>query len=300
MPQVRVLELIGDDDGPLLSLQQGPLEGLAAADAGPGRPQGLPRFRLFELCAPNERGSIRGDDVDALKTFATRLLNRGDLREQLRIGLTVHLDVSAAPRPLGGLWEALRANAELNLPTRVLTVDTAGNDEDQIDRLIAHWREALRVDVTPPRVNRARPQQPDQAAAVSAARLAALLGDEERFLSSEAVGELIAATPNPAHPKMITSRARRAGRIFGGWDGNAYRYPAFQFAGDGQPRAHVPDLIAVLPRDEDGEVGNDAVLWLFAPDDALGERTPAEVFIEDPARVIALARARREGDDALD
>ena len=45
----------------------------------------------------------------------------------------------------------------------------------------------------------------------------------------------------------------------------------------------LPDLLEALPRDEDGTLGRDAALWLFAPDAALGDRTPAEMLVDDPA-----------------
>ena len=79
------------------------------------------------------------------------------------------------------------------------------------------------------------------------------------------------------------------------WDGNAYRYPAFQFDDAGQPRDDVQDLIALLPRDGDGS-GRAAALWLFAPDAAFGGDSPASAFLTGPHRVIAVAR-RRRGDD---
>ena len=144
--------------------------------------------------------------------------------------------------------------------------------------------------------------QPEAAAAAAVAStvVAALLGDDVRFLDSATVGRQLSGNPDLVNPKMVTTRARREQRIFGAWDGNAFRYSAFQFGPDGQPLDVLPNLLEVLPRDEDGTVGRDAALWLFARDAALGDRTPAEVFVDDPARVIALARTRRDGDDAVD
>jgi hypothetical protein len=126
-----------------------------------------------------------------------------------------------------------------------------------------------------------------------------LLADRMRFTDSSTVGRALTGNPQHNNPKMAATRARKAGEIFGVWDGNAYRYPLFQFSEDGNPWPQAKALIDVLPRDADGS-GRDAALWLFAPDAALDERTPAAVFPEDPQRVIELARVRRDGGETAD
>lgn len=110
----------------------------------------------------------------------------------------------------------------------------------------------------------------------------------------------MALDPLASDPKAVAAQARREERIFAAWDGERFHYPAFQFDADGQPRALTPMLVQVLPRDESNAVGIDACLWVFQPDGALDERSPAEVFLEDPERVIELARRRRDGSDAQD
>lgn len=56
----------------------------------------------------------------------------------------------------------------------------------------------------------------------------------------------------------------------------------------------------MLPRERDGELGAEDVLWMWQPDDALDGREPAVVFTTDPERVIALARRRRDGANDAD
>lgn len=59
-------------------------------------------------------------------------------------------------------------------------------------------------------------------------------------------------------------------------------------------------LVRVLPRDASNTVGIEACLWVFQPDAALGGHAPADLFSQDPERVIELARRRRHGSDADD
>lgn len=166
--------------------------------------------------------------------------------------------------------------------------------------LMKEWEHSLTDDApaSPRRIERAPPQSA-LAAAQAGVLLAALLADPERFRDSASVGRALSGNLDHANPKMVATHARQGQQIFGVWDGNAYRYPVFQFDALGQPRTDVQSLIAVLPRDADGS-GRDAALWLFAPDAALGGRSPADVFPEDPESVIALGRTRRDGGDAVD
>lgn len=133
------------------------------------------------------------------------------------------------------------------------------------------------------------------AVAAGNARLHRLLTDSKQFLSSTDVGFALARDRTHPDPKGLATIARKASRIFGVWDGVAYHYPCFQFDADGQPKNCVTALIDALPRDAAGS-WREAALWLFQPDAALDGRTPAAVFVEDPLRVIELAR-RRRGDD---
>jgi hypothetical protein len=128
--------------------------------------------------------------------------------------------------------------------------------------------------------------------------LQSLLSDGARWRSSEDVG--FALDPLTSDPKAVAAEARRDERIFAAWDGARFYYPTFQFDAHGRPRALTPMLIRELPRDESNVVGNDACLWVFQPDWALDGYSPAELFPQDPERVIKLARRRRDGSDADD
>lgn len=192
-------------------------------------------------------------------------------------GLGLHFPKLDADLYLPALLEGFLGSKRWTLRS-MLILDVELPADAQLDTLMQTW-EAQLVDEEVPAVD----------------MLQTLLADNARFLDSAAVGRAITGNPDHAHPKMAATRARQAGRIFGVWDGNAYRYPAFQFDDAGQPRDDVQDLIALLPRDGDGS-GRAAALWLFAPDAAFGGDSPASAFLTDPHRVIAVAR-RRRGDD---
>lgn len=61
-------------------------------------------------------------------------------------------------------------------------------------------------------------------------------------------------------------------------------------------RSKIEQLIEALPKERDGTVVNDAVLWVFWPDHAFAGKTPADVFPLEPCRVINEALIRRGGD----
>ena len=297
MTDVRMLELAGIDV-PHLQLRQDRLETLA------GELEQGPHLRLLELCAPGDLGPISWPSIVSLRRKAHQLLNRQDLIQRVLTGQVVQLEVSGAPRVLAETWGALRAQAQVQHPMIVLDIAMPNLTAAVTARVLERWRHVLQDEITTApraRIERAPPAQPVAAAEAARAHLDALLRDDARFLDSVAVGRLLSGNPDHANPKMLTTRARQARRLFGAWDGNAYRYPAFQFGPDGQPVAEMPALIAVLPRDPgENDGGRDAAAWLFAPDAALNGRTPADMFVDDPARVIELARIRRDGDDAVD
>ncbi len=128
--------------------------------------------------------------------------------------------------------------------------------------------------------------------------LADLLSDGERFLDSSAVGRALSGL-DVADSKAVATHGRKSRHIFAVWDGNAYRYPRFQFDNTGRPRSETPSLIELLPRDANGS-NRDAALWLFAPDALLDGQTPAEVFPDEPERVLRIARRRRGLDPKAD
>lgn len=120
------------------------------------------------------------------------------------------------------------------------------------------------------------------------------LAIESLWLDSTAVGKRI--DPASSDPKAVASQARRERKIFAAWDGQCFHYLAFQFEPGGGPRAKTEQLVAVLPKERDGTVGLDAVLWVLWPDNAFGGKSPSEVFVLDPDQVIEEARIRRDGD----
>lgn len=120
-----------------------------------------------------------------------------------------------------------------------------------------------------------------------------LLSQQKRWLDSSAAGRRVDSLTSD--PKAAAGSARREERLFAAWDGERFHYPAFQFEPGGGPRAETAALIQVLPRDRNGQIGLDAVLWVFTPDAALDELSPSEMFPVDPGRVIALARHRLRG-----
>ncbi len=120
-----------------------------------------------------------------------------------------------------------------------------------------------------------------------------LLVVEGLCLDSTAAGLRVDATA--IDPKAAASKARREERIFAAWDGHNFHYPTFQFDGLGPPRLRTSELVKVLPRDRDGTVGLDAVLWVLSPDLAFDGRSAAELFAVQPERVIEEARIRLTG-----
>lgn len=175
---------------------------------------------------------------------------------------------------------ALRRQADRGVLGSVfeIALPRAGSARN-VEQHIASWIALLSHEDQRPERRRIERPPPAERETMSTSRevLRVLLADTANFRDSASVGRALAGDPLHRNPKMVASRARKRGLIFGVWDGNAYRYPSFQFDGVGQPRADVADLLVVLSRDADGS-GRDAALWLFAPDAALDDRAPYEVF----------------------
>lgn len=150
----------------------------------------------------------------------------------------------------------------------------------------------------PQRVYPARRPQSTEAAEIVERFLADLLSDGERFLDSDTVGRALSGS-RVADAKAAATRGRKENHVFAVWDGSTYRYPRFQFDDAGLPRPHTPALIELLPRQRDGS-NRDAALWLYAPDALLEGKTPADVFPEDPERVLRIARRKRGIDPTAD
>lgn len=288
MNDIQVLELTGDGaaDVTLRRLTLDAFANLAPAAA--------PKMRIIEMSPRIGRLSWRA--FERMRVKAVDLLGSAAFAQRLHRAHVVHLDITGAVRDLQSTMDALRANAEVEAPIMIVDVAMPEGAID-VSRILQEWQDALEAD-RPARAGVIERAPPQSAPAETAARtlLEQLLADPMRFTDSSTVGRALTGNPHHNNPKMAATRARKAGEIFGVWDGNAYRYPLFQFGADGKPLPQVNALIEVLPRDADGS-GRDAALWLFAPDAALDERTPADLFPENPQRVIDLARERRDGSD---
>lgn len=133
---------------------------------------------------------------------------------------------------------------------------------------------------------------------ISAAEILRSTWVQARCLTAAEAGLRLA--PDSVDPASVAEQARRADQLLASSDGERDYYPDFQWNAAGQLHARLSDLLAVLPRERDGSLGADAVLWMYAPDLALDGREPAALFGTHPDRVISLARRRRDGADNVD
>lgn len=110
------------------------------------------------------------------------------------------------------------------------------------------------------------------------------------------VAELAGEAPGP-EATTFAIRARASGDLLGVWSAprHCFLYPDFQFHRSGAIRKDVAGLLAVLPSEND-RGGWRRTFWLYWPHALLDDRPPAEIFIGDPARVIAVAREEFLGD----
>lgn len=121
-----------------------------------------------------------------------------------------------------------------------------------------------------------------------------LLG--KRWPDGRRVAELVGKKPGP-EATTYAIRAQASGDLLGVWSAprHCFLYPDFQFYRSGAIRKDVAGLLAVLPSEDDGG-GWRRTFWLYSPHALLDDRTPAEIFIDDPTRVIAVAREEFLGD----
>lgn len=105
--------------------------------------------------------------------------------------------------------------------------------------------------------------------------------------TSERVGQQLGFRVEPA---QAAAALRSARRLLGVWSGaqRTFVHRVFQFDAEGGLRSDVELLLAAPPAD--GDVGGcRRALWLCGVREALVSPCPADVFISDPARVLALA-----------
>lgn len=108
--------------------------------------------------------------------------------------------------------------------------------------------------------------------------------DHYPVLTATEVHRLVGSTAKNRH--AAANRLRTDRRIFAIRIGDEYRYPAFQFDAEGRP---LPVMRKLL-RAADGLEGWGLALWLTAPNGFLDGRTPLDLLLEAPDRVIEAVR----------
>ena len=93
----------------------------------------------------------------------------------------------------------------------------------------------------------------------------------------------------PTGATTVADGLRTQRKLLGVWSprSNTFVFPDFQFDECGRPLPEVPELLTTLPA---GNGGWRETFWLYSPHALLDGRSPAEVFAEDPRRVINVAR----------
>ena len=116
----------------------------------------------------------------------------------------------------------------------------------------------------------------------------------ETWLSSDEVAIRISASIAANDRKQHIRQLRSEGRLFAVRFKGRYLHPDFQFNARGQLMAEVKDLLDVLPTTD---ANWNLAFWAFQPTRALDGKRPADVFRQDPRRVVAVAREDFLGDD---
>jgi hypothetical protein len=116
----------------------------------------------------------------------------------------------------------------------------------------------------------------------------------ETWLSSDEVVIRTSASIAANDPKQRIRQLRSEGRLFAVRFKGRYLHPDFQFNAQGQLIAEVKDLLDVLPTTA---ANWSLAFWVFQPTRALNGKRPADVFRQDPQRVVALAKKDFLGDN---
>lgn len=121
---------------------------------------------------------------------------------------------------------------------------------------------------------------------------------EKGWPDDRRVAELVGEVTCPS-VATYAAQARASGALLGVWCGtrHCFVHPDFQFNSSGDVRKEVAELLPVL-LSEDDRGGWRRAFWLYSPHALLEERAPAEIFMDDPTRVIAVARGEFLDDPA--
>lgn len=119
---------------------------------------------------------------------------------------------------------------------------------------------------------------------------------EKGWPDDRGLAALSGNAPGPG-AAVCASQARANRALLGVWSEprHCFLYPAFQFHSSGAIRKEVAELLAVLPSGDD-RGGWRRAFWLYSAHALLDDGVPAEIFIDDPTRVIAVAREEFLGD----
>jgi hypothetical protein len=110
----------------------------------------------------------------------------------------------------------------------------------------------------------------------------------ERWLTTAEVDNELDRQLGQDHVTGTTAKLRRSRSLFGVRTSRGYIYPGVQFDPvNGQVLPVVPELLALLPSEEDGWAN---IFWLFQPRRSLQGRRPADMLATKPAAVLQAAR----------
>jgi hypothetical protein len=184
-----------------------------------------------------------------------------------------------------------REDVEKWLDKDSVVIEADGNPARLLALLDAVHEEDLKVENRPAATVAAEPEDPHQAAIAFRNELLA-----RNWPDGKSVAALLGMAVDVANPNQYAYRLRRNGTLFGVWSPSerSYRYPDFQFE-HGMLRPEVEDLLAVLPVKED-KGGWRIAFWLFSPHALLDGKEPASVFIDDPQKVIGIAKQEFSGE----
>jgi len=107
----------------------------------------------------------------------------------------------------------------------------------------------------------------------------------------------LAGTQSATNPNRYATRLRSQRRLLGVWSAQrkTFFHPMFRFDRLGQLRPEVGKTLEILP-DNDDRGGWERAFWLYSPHPLLDGKIPAEVFVGEPQKVIAVAKKEFVGN----